>query len=395
VVAINPKLVPAWEHIFRLGLGKDSAVVAEAYERLLALGWPPAEPLVMNLSNRFDARVSAAGGTNPPDLGPLADSLADLVIHAEDGYVRLQSGPLWKLQQGYPAVQLDLNRRALRAGRLPPQAARAYRAANAWVWAARGSWDSALTTISQVAAEEPVLEGIHPPLVVQDYSLAVLGALLGAADPSLAVQRRPAAVAFLGRVTDDASRQSLLARLAWLDGLLGFARHDPAALSRARRDLIGNTWYQTALVDRSLAALERALAGDRKRAGRDMADLEDYCLTHEDCDSGLPDIAVQRFMAGQWLAEAGDVGRAARLLRWRDATWYDWSWVWGDVLGGPVFLVRARLEEGRGDALRAREYYEQFLRRYDQPMESQTHLVEEARSALARLTNEPRAPATR
>jgi serine/threonine-protein kinase len=384
VVAINPKLVPAWEHIFRMGLGKDTAVVAEAYEHLRTLGWPAAEPRELNLSNRFDARVSVSGGI-PPDLDLLADSLAELIVHSDDEFTRLQAGPLWKLQQGYPAVQLDLNRRALRVNRIAPETARAYRAANAWAWAARGAWDSALATMGELAAEVTELEGIRPALVTQDYSLTVLGALLGAVHPSHAMERRPRLVAYIGRMPQDDAGQFSRANLAWLDGLVGFAQGDHGAIRRARDELADNPWPGAKRVDRSLAALDRALAGNRERAGRELAELEDECNRDENCPSTLPNIAVHRFLAGRWLAEAGDVVRAARLLRWQDAPWYDWSWVYRDALGGPAFLVRARLEERRGDTRRARQYYEQFLRRYDHPMDSQVHLVAEARSALSRL----------
>jgi tRNA A-37 threonylcarbamoyl transferase component Bud32 len=389
VLAINPKLVPPWEHIFRQSLGKDTAAVTEAYQHLVPLGWPAGEPLVARIFNRFDAAVSSTWGVITPQLSPLADSLAELIVHSDDEFVRLQAGPLWKLQQGYPATQLDLNRRALRVRPLPAQTARAYRAADAWVWAARGRWDSALATMSAVVAEGQELPGINPPLVVQDYGLAVLGAVLGAVDPALAAQRRAAVAGSLDRLTDQEARRFARARLAWTDGLLGFARRDRGAIRRARADLRGNDGFQDNLVDRSLAALEHALAGDRRRAGRALADLEDYCVAHEDCGSVVPHIAIQRFLAGQWLAETGEVERAARLLRWQDGDWYDWSWLYGDALGGPAFLVRARLEEGRADTARAREYYRQFLRRYDQPVPSQAHLVEEARSALARLAGDP------
>jgi hypothetical protein len=137
------------------------------------------------------------------------------------------------------------------------------------------------------------------------------------------------------------------------------------------------------LVDRSLAAFDRALAGDRKTAGRELADLEEYCLAHEDCNSFTPHIAVQRLAAAQWLQEAGALDEAGRLLRWQDAPWPQCFTC--DILGGLTFLARARIEVGRGDSTRAREYYRQFLRRYDQPMPSQAHLVEEAKTAVARL----------
>jgi hypothetical protein len=49
------------------------------------------------------------------------------------------------------------------------------------------------------------------------------------------------------------------------------------------------------------------------------------------------------------------------------------------------FLTRARVEEALGSREAAAFYYEQFLRRYDQPMPSQTHLVEDAKAAVVRL----------
>jgi hypothetical protein len=149
--------------------------------------------------------------------------------------------------------------------------------------------------------------------------------------------------------------------------------------------LARNRWYQAALAARSLAALDRGLAGDRKGAGRDLAKLEEHCVLHEDCSSLIPDIAIQRFVAAQWLAETGDASRARRLLRWQDAPWLGWPWTLGFALGGPTFLARARMEEAGGNTRQARAYYRQFLRRYDQPMALQAPLVEEARLALARM----------
>jgi hypothetical protein len=219
----------------------------------------------------------------------------------------------------------------------------------------------------------------------------VLGALLGATAPDLADQRRPRIVAYLGTLTDGEQSQSSRVSLAWLDGLLGFARGDRAAIETARKDVARSKWDnrdQLDLVARSLAAFDRALAGDRKRAGRELAALEEYCVLHEDCGSGLPNIAVQRLFAAQWLKESGDLEQARRLLRWQDAPWFGW-WTLNYALGGPTFLARARIEETRADTAHAREYYRQFLRRYDQPMPSQAHRVEEARAALTRLSGQP------
>ncbi|MGH7499359.1 MAG: hypothetical protein ACREL3_10965 [Gemmatimonadales bacterium] len=179
-----------------------------------------------------------------------------------------------------------------------------------------------------------------------------------------------------------------MGRLAWLDGILGFARGDRQAIHAARLATSESGHPQADLIDRSLAAFDRALRGDRKGAGRDLAELEQHCLRHESCQSFTPHIAVQRLAAGEWLREAGEAETASRLLRWQDARgipWVRWWMNYKSVLDGPAYLARARLAETLGSPSKAREYYEQFLQRYDQPMPSQKHLVEEARAALARL----------
>ena len=135
------------------------------------------------------------------------------------------------------------------------------------------------------------------------------------------------------------------------------------------------------------AAFDRALAGDVKRAGKELAALEEACADDDNgCSQFTPYIAVQRLAAAQWLAESGDSERARRLLRWQDARqWVGWLNSLHDVLAAPTYLARARIEETLGDTARARHYYGHYLRRYDQPMPSQAHLVEEARVALARM----------
>ena len=390
VVALNPNLVPAWEHIFDLTNGRDQREAAKAYARLKELGWLAAQPPGGQLISRLLAGVGIAGGVVSPDLDQLADSAADLVGTPRPNDLAVEFEPIFLLQAGFPAAQLDLNRRALKTGRAPERVATALRAASAWAWAARGRWDSALVAMS-AAASEPEIRGVMP-LAFQDYGLAVLGALVGATAPGLADQRRPAVVAFIDRDTHGEGRQFSQARLAWLDGLLGFARGDRPAIAAARNAvarITGEKGDQLALVTRSLAAFDRALAGDHQRAGRELAGLEEYCVVHEGCGSLVPDIAVQRLFAAQWLGESGDLEQARRLLRWQDAAWWGWSWTSGYALGGPTYLARARLEEARGDSAHAREFYRQFLRRYDQPMPSQAQWVQEATAALAQLSREP------
>jgi serine/threonine-protein kinase len=394
VVSLNPTLVPAWEHIFNLTLGRDPAEAANAFTQLTRLGWLDSQPPGSRFVSRLLAGVDSSGGLLSPDIDRLMDSFARFMPtpRAISLEAQLAGEPVFLLETGYPLAQLELNRRALATGQLAAPVARALRAANAWVWVTRGRWDSALTLMSAVAAAQPGPSvGVRAP-EGEGYRLAVMGAWLGATPATLADQRRPAARAVIEQMADatpDARTRKQMARaeLAWLDGLLGLARQDRLAIKTARQDAAASGWYQADLVDRSLKAFDRAVTGDRRTAGRALADLEQYCVVHEDCNSWVPHFAVQRLAAAQWLLEAGKTEEASRLLRWQDAPWDTCHECL--ALAAPTFLTRARIEMARGDSGRAREFYRQFLRIFDQPMPSQVQLVAEARAALLRSGADP------
>jgi len=391
VVALNPTLVPAWLHIFDLTTGRNRSEAANAFAKLTELGWVDSQPPGARLSARLQAAVDNDGGLLSPDVRRLIDSFAEFMPTSPRPAITLEEQlafePVFLLEIGFPGTQLEVNRRALATGRLTSQVARALRAADAWAWATRGRWDSALTIMSALAEAQPGPSVGVPAPEGEGYRLAVLGAWLGATPLALADERRPAAATAIERLDGGRRKQFARATMAWYDGLLGFARGDRLAIKAARRDVGASGYYQSDLADRSLDAFDRALAGDRKTAGRKLAELERYCVDHEDCNSFVPHIAVQRLAAARWLQEAGALDEASRLLRWQDAPWNGCSEC--DVLGGPTFVARARIEVARGDSARAREYYRQFLQRYDQPMASQAHLVEEANAALARLAADP------
>jgi TolB-like protein len=392
VVALNPTLVPAWEHIFDLTIGKDPSEAANAFTKLTQLGWLESQPPGGRLISRLLAAEAATSGSLSPNVDTLMSSFAEFMPSPRRAITlefQLAFEPVFLLEAGFPAAQIELNRRALATGRLAPPVAEALRAADAWGWATRGRWDSALTIMSAVAQAQTGPIAVARPLApaAEAYRIAVLGAWLGATTPAQADQRRPAAIAAVERIDPGVRKQGARASMAWFDGLLGFARGDRLAIESARRNAAASHYYQAQLVDRSLDAFERALGGDRTTAARKLVELEEYCVDHEDCNSFVPHIAVQRLAAAQWLLEAGALDEASRLLRWQDAPWN--GCLECDALGGPTFLTRARIEVARGDSGRAREYYRQFLRRHDQPMAPQAHLVEEANAALERLAADP------
>jgi hypothetical protein len=89
------------------------------------------------------------------------------------------------------------------------------------------------------------------------------------------------------------------------------------------------------------------------------------------------------------LREAGDRPRARSVVTELQLPWFA-ARSRGDnelmsVVTGLAYLELARIEESRGQAAVARDYYEQFLRRYDMPVEALRPLVEEARAAYERL----------
>jgi tetratricopeptide (TPR) repeat protein/tRNA A-37 threonylcarbamoyl transferase component Bud32/TolB-like protein len=389
VVALKPKLVPAWEHIGDLATGRDRAEASRALARLYELGYPPPGRPGYGRFVRLVDGIDSAGGVIPASLDGLADTVARFSATSGDEQLAMGS-PLALLQRGFPLAQLQMNRRRLALSGLRVPVLAANLAGSAWSWATRGQWDSALVIMDRAAA---AYQGRFPwtwNVPVENYALAVLGAWLGTVDPTDADRRRVEAIAAVARTIEEGKGPRTRLRdtrggLAWLDGLLGFARRDRRAIQAARAEAARSGYFRTDLIDRSLAAFDRALAGDTRGAGRELAKLEEECIGDENCPSMTPHIAVQRIMAAEWLREDGDVEQARRLLRWQDASWLGWPWTFNDAVSGPAFLMRARIEEGLGNKRQAREYYEQFLRRYDRPMPSQAHLVQEARTALARL----------
>jgi tetratricopeptide (TPR) repeat protein/TolB-like protein len=406
-VAFNPSLVPAWEHLFRYALSRRPAEAARALSRLTQLGWPPADQPETSLAYRLMAGVAAGEGNVPAELNDEADSLVALMAASTNEGLTLVAAPLMLLGSGFPAAQVGFNRRALEAGHGSPHVIAALRAANAWAWATRGRWDSALVAIREAARTDPGelgptfpkdLAGCpprrscfpgRPVLAIESYGLAVLGAWLGTLDPASAIQLRPAAAAAPDRLDNVEDRQDARGRVAWLDGLLAYARGDRPAIAAARAAAGRSGYYQARLVDRSLAAFDRALAGDRKGAAYDLVKLEDFCLGEDTCNSFTPQGDVHRLAAAEWLEDAKDAKTAKRLL----LIWVGggrvpltgWWWTFGNALSGPAYLLRARLEESLGSLEEAAEFYHLFLRNYDQPGASQAHLVEEARAALVRL----------
>jgi len=385
-VTINPKLQPAWDHLFINGLGHDTTetVVSAATLRTL---WEP-DPVVNSVQAAADiqqkrllAALERFDGTMKPSESALADSVVRFLVSLAPNDFQRNAFPRSLLWVGNPAGQIAFNRYMVRATSEPEALADAFTGI-AFAWAERGRWDSALATIHQAAIRRP------SHYALSEYSIAVLGAWLGALPPAEAVARRSSAEATIAGLTDRPQQMRLSGALAWLDGFFAFVRRDRAGITLARQDLRRSGLPNSGVIDGSLAAFDEALSGDRSEAARRLVAIEHECAESgwQTCggDPRTPNIAAHRLSAATWLLEAGDTVQAMRLLTWHEARLVG-QWAWSLIVAPLAYLVQARLEEARGDAHSATEHYRQFLRRYDSPMPPQQHLVDEARAALARL----------
>jgi TolB-like protein/tRNA A-37 threonylcarbamoyl transferase component Bud32 len=393
-VRLNPRLWPAWEHMFQNSAGKDPAENSRVLEQILRI--PIHEPASEEGEDQAHLRrvwrltnsIARSGGVIPPASSELADSVVRYWVSLDDDPSRRRPAPWGVLWSGFPAALMDWNRRVLRLGPEARWAANQHRAI-AWAWTQRGAWDSALVSIRSALDVAPDLRDPTRVTPLDEYGLAVLGAWLGALDRSAAADRRGAARAMVLKLGAGERKAALLGTLAWLDGVWAFAAGDATRLERARRDGRESRHPHADIIDRSLAAFARALAGDRAGAGRDLAALEWRCAERQDCGGVVtPNIAVHRLAAASWLLEAGDSAQAARLLTWHEAPLWSGGWDMSLTFAAAplAYLMLARIEEAQGNARMARAHYQAFLRRYDSPMPGQRHLVEEARAALSSLS---------
>jgi hypothetical protein len=376
VVALNPRMVLAWEHLVWAGSKqRDTAMQARALEALDRLQAGPAIAQAEGFDKLLAERTVLALQRRSSVSGVMLDSLYQELLKPDgDKFV----SAIILEGSGHPATQIDFNRRLLRHG-LTPDDARLVAFGIALAWAMRGAWDSALVARDQLVRTPTDTLGL-----LDAYRTAVLATFVGALPAREAVRRRPA-VARLVQLQAPGYR----AELAWLDGVLAAASQDTNGLAAARVRLRGTGAKWATILDRSLGAFELALRGDPRGAATAMAALE------WELAEGSPWFAfsprtphvllrgVDRMAAAEWLMAKGDSTQAVRLLQWhRTMPPLDDKF----PLAPLAYLLQARIEDGQGDTAAARHDYQQFLVRYDLPAPPHRHLVSEARAAVARLS---------
>jgi tetratricopeptide (TPR) repeat protein len=371
-VDLNPGLVPMWAHLFDASIGHDSAQAARASKALSEFG-----------DSKMTRRVLLAAGAGHLPVA-LRDSFAGLVAGSTNWVARV-SGSSRLNTAGYPAAQIDLNRRILQLA--PHDSLTHY----VWeftsnTWAARGAWDSVLVAYDHWAAADR--RGAKDPGVLPlMYQAAVAGAWLGGLDTGRAAARRAPAVEYLLSVPPGSSAaKKQAARVAWADGMLALLRRDLHGLAQARLQLRQVEGITAEFSERSLAGLELELRGSKEAAAESLAALD---LAATDSIVGEPHDpyarSITHLAASRLMLEQGDTTRAVKLLAWHEAgipaSPEPLRW---QMFAGLAYYELARIEEAQGRADLAREHYRQFLRRYDFPPPAHQHLVDSAKAALAR-----------
>jgi hypothetical protein len=320
----------------------------------------------------------ARGGGAIRDTGALEAMIA--AITSLTGPLDPHRFALGTSQYGFPRAQVELVR-ALSSHGAVPRVSEAWRLSLAVAQAQRGQWDSALVAMDQVVANAP-----DPMWPLYRYRLAVVGAWVGAIDLRTSLAHRTA-VAGARDQLPAASR----AELAWLDGLLALTRNDARSLAAARQSLKGADSVVAPFLDRSLAAYQLALAGDRSGASDSLVALEreraELGWSRFRSDSHPFLTAVNRLSAARWLVERGDAAAAEWLLTWHQAVLFPMrdTREANAIVEPLAYLERGRVAESLGRRELARIYYQRFLWQYDAPPAAHRRLVEEAQAALVRL----------
>jgi len=380
-VALNPGLIGAWSHLLMTSIGEDTATSGLALRRLRTLGWFERSADEEGADEAWFTLMEALGRTDgrfTPAVGLLADQVARR-LEQRPGPGAFEVGPEGALWIGYPAAQLELERRA---GQFrhphPPTPASVRRSALSW--AARGAWGSALTLLDAY-----VEDSTAPAPALERYRLTVEAAWLGLLDPAQAVERRRGIAQLLALAPPSPATQQHQALLAWLDGLLAFRQRDRDALRRAESALETLDLPDARFNRRSLAAFDLALDGDSTAAGHRLAALEWECTRVLSCGLGNYDIAVHHLAAANWLLAAGDTVEAQRLLVWHEAWLSGRLWSGTEVLAGLAALRGAQVAEAQGRLTEALRGYNAFLRRTDRPDPAMAPRVRQAAAARDRV----------
>jgi hypothetical protein len=362
VVELNPRFVPAWEHLFWIAVHRrDGERSGRILERLTELRLDSLLQAEWNLQTLdyyvYLDRLGRTGGE--PDEE--STELGARILAEYNGPLEPERLATSLSVYGFHRAQADMSQRVVSHGAAPRvEAAQAW--ALALALAGRGSWDAALESLHDYTRS-----AMHTRGALWAYGLAAVGAWVGALHPDSALAMRAAAL-----LSEPAEAPDGVAEIAWLDGLIACTRGDADALRAARGRIGDSTAEYAATLEASLAAMETGMAGRFDQAARDLARIEwdnaDAARQFE-LGSRHPFVtAIDRLATGRWLLAGGDTAQAVRMLLLHE-TELPGSLhplpVANMILGSLALPTLARIEEARGLADRAERLRVLFRERTD------------------------------
>jgi len=374
-LALNPRLIPVLDH--RLLFVNDSAGAEEAYTRLREIYGAAWDTL------RTDYGIGAEAFYRViVDRRRSGGNAAALARYARELATRPMLPSLLDFGVAVPTFALDpqgqLEASRLARGQRPPEPiATSLRRWDGLSWAMRGAWDSAFVVLDQSWAARPSMG-----LARVRASLGVMAYLAGVVGEDVALAQRRGLAEYQVAPAGALDRDRLV---AFLDGMIAYTAHRPAAIDSARARLRAFAGNESAgYLDRALGAFALDLAGRRAEASDSLGVVERERGGASTFD--YDPVPFIRLAGGRWAASAGRVAAADSLLSYYEAA----------VPNVPAQLMlkataalaafeRAKAWDSAGDAKRAVGLYREFLRLYDMPPAAHMHLVAEARSALAQL----------
>src|SRR5690606_12514322 len=283
VLALNPHLVFAWDHIALIaGLERDSTRLGRARAELERATPRPMDDYANQvLSFRLLDRLMRADSAG-------AEQALDSVIADKIAYDRHPASFYDPILFGYPEWQRRLALAMIDRG--APTRRDGYRHMLALSHAAADRWDSAL------AAE---------PDLLANRRLEVIAAALGERPPGKPTPGSP----------------PLGAEATFLDGIAAAMNGRAREAAVAQQALVASTEPGAVAAAEALTAHLTVLSGDTAAAGRAMAALEWRRANLPGIGEGeFPSVTpLDRIFAARWLAASGNLTEAGRLLRFVDA----------------------------------------------------------------------------
>jgi hypothetical protein len=374
-LALNPRLIPVLDH--RLIFVNDSAGAEQADARLREIygaAWDTVRTdygVGAETGYRVIVDRRRSGG-NADALTRYARELATRPL-VTDLLEYSVAFPIFALD---PQGQLETSRR-VRREKPTERVEAALRRWDAASWAMRGAWDSTFVILHGSWAARPSLG-----LARVRATLGTLAYFTGAVGEDMALANRRGLAEYALPPTEARDRDRLV---AFLDGMIAYTARRPAGLDSARARLGAFTGDTSATyLARALGAFALDLAGHRAEANDSLGVVERERGGGRTYD--YDPVPFMRLAGGRWAAEAGRAAAADSLLSYYEAGAPNvTTQMVLKATAGLAAYERAKAWEGANNAKRAAGLYREFIRLYDTPPSTHTHLVAEARSALARL----------